>query len=80
MKKKENEEESEIIIKPLLYGDHKAPVTRRDFLAAGLMGMSTLAIAPSLLSSTAWAQSNCPGTAALMTGNVPFLASIVLEG
>ncbi len=73
MKKKKNEEENEFKTKPLLYGDHKAPVTRRDFLAAGLMGMSTLAIAPSLLSSSAWAQSNCPGTAALMTGNVPFL-------
>lgn len=72
--KKKNENETKNA--PLLYGDHKTPVTRRDFLASGLLGMSTLALsssALSLFSQSVWAQSQCPQTAALMTGNIPFL-------
>lgn len=73
MKKKNEETTGQ---KPLLYSDHKKPVTRRDFMASGLMGMSTMAFtstAMSLVTGSAWAQSNCSAAEALMKGNVPFL-------
>jgi hypothetical protein len=76
MKKKALSDEKNKDSKIHLYNDHKAPVTRRDFLASGLMGMSTLAIgstAMSLFSNNVWAQSNCATTAAFYNGNVPFL-------
>lgn len=76
MKKKKNEEEQNSTNKVHLYNDHKAPVTRRDFLASGLMGMSTLALgstAMALMTNKAWGQANCATTAAFYNGNVPFL-------
>lgn len=47
--KKLNLQEPNAVI-PLLYPDHKTPVTRRDFLAQGLIGMSGYVLAPSILS------------------------------
>jgi hypothetical protein len=76
MKKKLNSDENNENSKPHLYDDHKKPVTRRDFLASGLMGMSTLAFgstAMALMSNKAWAQANCATTGAFYNGNVPFL-------
>jgi hypothetical protein len=36
---------------PLLYHDHKRPVTRRDFLAAGMLGSSGVVMAPAWLAA-----------------------------
>lgn len=39
--------------KPLLFDDHKRPVTRRDFLATGMIDLSLIATIPSLVGSMA---------------------------
>ncbi len=68
MKKKNNP--------PLLYKDHKAPVSRRDFLATGIMSMSAFALTSgmgSLISSSnVMGALMCPA-GNLLCGNVPFL-------
>jgi hypothetical protein len=74
--KKKNEEESKSKNQVHLYADHKAPVTRRDFLAAGLMGVSTLALTSGSLAlmspSNVLGAAMC-GPTNLLCGNVPFL-------
>lgn len=79
MKKKKSAEEKNESPVSHLYDDHRKPVTRRDFLASGLMGMSTMALgstAMALMSNKAWAQANCATTGAFYIGDkghVPFL-------
>lgn len=73
MKKKDEQLNTQ---KPMLYKDHKRPSTRREFLASGLMGMTTLALASGTM--TALSSSNAFGALAcspsnLLCGNVPFL-------
>lgn len=71
--KDEREEGQEEVQKPLLFNNHKKPVTRRDFLAAGLAGMSTAAFT-TLLPKEVFAQSMCPTAANLIVPNkVPYL-------
>lgn len=58
MTDKKNDEK----LKPMLHEGHN-PKTRRDFLAQGFLGMSTFAMAPSILSvlsSSAYGAANCP--------------------
>lgn len=64
-------------IKPFKHEGHKL-VTRRDFLANGFMGLSTLAFAPNILgvlSNTAYAQQapNCGNTAGSALNPLPIL-------
>ena len=80
--KKKNDEENIVKEKPLLYSDHKAPVTRRDFLASGLLGMTTMALSSTtlaLMSKNVFAQSAC-SAGPLMNGNVPFLCLDIAGG
>lgn len=74
MKKKNEESKSKKDVH--LYADHKVPVTRRDFLAAGLMGISTIAFTSGstalLSSSNAFGAAVCDSSN-LLCGNVPFL-------
>lgn len=80
MKKKNHlkiaEDSAQTENKPLLYNDHKAPISRRDFLASGLMGMSALALTSGmgsmLSSSNAFGALMC-NSGNLLCGNVPFL-------
>lgn len=71
--KKKNEESKNLVH---LHADHKVPVTRRDFLAAGLMGISTMALTSGssalLSSSNVFGAAMC-GPGNLLCGNVPFL-------
>jgi hypothetical protein len=67
--KKNNNEK----LKPMLHEGH-TPKSRRDFLAQGFLGMSTIAMAPSVLSvlsSSAHAAVNCP--APVGTGMTPVI-------
>ncbi|HXH31100.1 MAG TPA: hypothetical protein VNJ01_09835 [Bacteriovoracaceae bacterium] len=63
--------------KPYLYNDHKAPVTRREFLATGAIGMSTLAFTSGLSAllspSNVFGQALTCGGKNLLCGNIPFL-------
>jgi hypothetical protein len=80
--KKKNDEENTVKEKPLLYSDHKTPVTRRDFLASGLLGMTTMALSSTtlaLMSKNVFAQSAC-SAGPLMNGNVPFLCIDIAGG
>lgn len=76
MKKKIATENETSELGPILHKDHKLPSTRREFLASGLMGLSTLAFTSgtaSLLSSdNVWGAMACSPTN-LLCGNVPFL-------
>lgn len=76
MKKKNEKEESTQKNEVHLHADHKVPVTRRDFLAAGLMGISTIAFtsgASALLSSSNVFGAAMCGPSNILCGNVPFL-------
>jgi len=74
MKKKNEESKSKNEVH--LHPDHKVPVTRRDFLATGLMGISTIALTSGssalLSSSNVFGAAMC-GPSNLLCGNVPFL-------
>ncbi len=63
--------------KPFRYNDHKVPMTRRDFLAAGCIGMSTLAFtsgATALLApNNVFGQALTCGGSNLLCANIPFL-------
>jgi hypothetical protein len=75
--KKKNTESSSEKSDSFKYDDHKVPMTRRDFLAAGAIGMTTLAFTSGL--TTLLSSSNAMGAALacsgenLLCGNIPFL-------
>ena len=63
---------------PILHPDHPRPVTRRDFLSAGLISGGAFVMAPTmmnLLSSNAMAATlaDC-GLGGTLTGRIPFIA------
>lgn len=70
--------------KPMVHENHKAPVTRRDFLAQGFIGMSASAFAPSMLgmlirSNDAMAQDFVCATGSFTPG-MPYLCMDVAGG
>lgn len=74
MKKKNEESKPENEVH--LHADHKVPTTRREFLASGLMGVSTLAFTSgsmALLSPSNVLGAAVCGSSNLLCGNVPFL-------
>jgi hypothetical protein len=70
-------EEIERAERPLRHEGHRKPVTRRDFLAQGLISGGALVAAPSLLglvARSAWAQAADCGITVGGAGLIPFLA------
>jgi hypothetical protein len=55
-----------------LHEDHKIPVTRREFLASGIIGLSTMALVPSLMFKSPQAIADAIGDSALGVGFLAF--------
>jgi hypothetical protein len=55
-----------------IYNDHKLPLTRRDFLTSGIIGLSTLALVPSIMSTSPSALADAVSDASFGVGFLSF--------